>query len=243
MTHYIGLSILPDNQCEKPERRKLLSNEAWRILSRLEGRSSGEFETARDEQGRPFFPGRDLDFNIAHSGMLAAVSVVRGSNLRTGCDVELVRKRAESREISELFFSPADRDYIFSQGRFDETRFYEIWTLKECYLKLRGLSVFDMREAPSFVCERDPGREYFSPGITASAEPAASGLSFTLFELSGSSGERYILATALEGTPAAAVSADVQPELRWFSQSSLFCKSRAKIKAALKPADTVNPKM
>ncbi|MDR2702070.1 MAG: 4'-phosphopantetheinyl transferase superfamily protein [Spirochaetaceae bacterium] len=242
MSYYLNLSILSNDDdnpllnkqdnLRKTEHKKRLSAEARHILSRCEGRPIAEEDIAGDTPwGRPFFPGRDTDFSISHSGNLAAVSLVRGKNQRTGCDVELVRPRPRAKEIAEEFFTAPERGYIESQGRFDGTRFFQIWTLKECFLKLRGLSVFDMPNAPSFICDEGQcrGRFFFS---VSGAFP----ISFNLYELSGA-GERYILATALEGTEIE------QPEIRWFSQGSADCKSIANIKAAPSPAETVRPKI
>jgi hypothetical protein len=233
MSYYIGLSIL-SNTC-----KKLLSAEARRILSRLEG---GEREIENGEQGRPFFPGGEVDFNIAHSGSIVAVSLVRGGTLRTGCDIELIRPRTNIREIAETYFSSNERDYIFSQGESSDKRFYEIWTLKECYLKLKGFSVFDMSCCPSFI--NDEGFLSFGKAVSRP-------LSFRLYELSGEDGEpateralasegsspvRYILAAAIEGEQR-------EPEILWFSQLSLACKMTAEINAAPNPAETVRPKI
>jgi len=217
----MGLSVLSTGQ------RQGLSAEAKRILSQFEGRPLAENDIAKEEQGRPFLTGKqDVDFNIAHSGSLAAVSYVIGESIRTGCDVERIRPRARIREIAEDFFTAPEKNYIFSREKFDEARFYAIWTLKECFLKLRGLSVFDMAACPSFIGAQ--GRFVFDAKVS-------SPLSFCLYELSGN--ERYMLAAALEGAEA------VQPELRWFSQSLLDCKMIAEIKAAPNPAETVRPKM
>jgi 4'-phosphopantetheinyl transferase len=229
MPYYINLSILSNNlnnQHKMPKRRKLLSAEARRILSLCEGRLIKEDDIYREETGRPFFPDSDTDFSISHSGDLAAVSLVRGKNLRTGCDVELVRPRPRAKEIAKNFFSIYERNYIEPDGNFDEMRFFQIWTLKECFVKLCGLSVFDIEHTPSFIC--DEGQFVFKADV-------ASPISFNLYELSGR--ECYMLATALEGTEID------QPEIRWFSQDSLDCKSIAKIKAAPSPAETVNPKI
>ena len=202
MPYYLGLSILSTNQ------RQRLRSETRRILSLLEDRPLAENDIAREAQGRPFFPGSEVDFNIAHSGALAAVSYIRGKNLRTGCDVERIRPRAGARKIAEEFFSAPEQNYV-SQGWFDEARFYEIWTLKECFLKLRGLSVFDMAACPSFINDKNE----FAFGAAVSSP-----LSFYLYELSGDA-ERYILAAALEGTE------QQPPEIRWFSHLSLACKT------------------
>ncbi|MDR2942685.1 MAG: 4'-phosphopantetheinyl transferase superfamily protein [Treponema sp.] len=216
-----------NNQHKRTERRKLLSAEARCILSLCEGRPITGDDIAKDISGRPFFADSDTDFNISHSGNLTAVSLATGQNLRTGCDVELVRPRSRAKEIAKEFFTASENDYIESGGQFDGARFYHIWTLKECFLKLRGLSVFDMADAPSFISK--DGWFIFGAAV-------ASIIKLNLYELSGNSGGRYILATGIEG-------AEREPELRWFSQDFLDCKSIAKIKAAPSPAETVSPKI
>ena len=203
-----------------------------RILSRFEGRALEKNDIAKEAQGRPFFPGRESDFNIAHSGYLAAVSYVKGGNRRTGCDVELLRPRANIEGIAERFFSASERNYASPCGKLNVERFYSIWTLKECFLKLRGLSVFDMAGTPSFISDEGPGQ----PKDTLTFGAAVSTpLSFNLYELSDGTA-CYILAAAIEGTD------QERPEISWFSQSSLDCNNIAEIKAALNPAETVRPK-
>jgi len=220
MSYYLNLSVLSNNlNCpQKTEHKKRLSAEARRILSQCESRNLTNEDISREAGGRPFFPDSDTDFSISHSGDLAAVSLVRGKGLRTGCDVELVRPRAKARKIAEDYFAAAERDYIESGGSFDLMRFYQIWTLKECFLKLKGLSVFDMRGVPSFINGVEPAVH----GLYAFDVSGAFPLSFNLYELTGNAGECYILATAIEGKEAE------QPEIRWFSPEALSCKSIAK---------------
>ena len=247
MPFYIGLSLLSNNEPKGKALPGLLSAEGRRVLSFLAGRPLKEEEIAKDENGRPFLPGSLADFSISHSGAMAAVSLATGESRRTGCDIQIARSRASAREIAEVFFAAPERDYIFPRDgrRPDESRFFAIWALKECYLKLRGLSVFDMAQAPSFV----------SGGRFAFGEAVSTPLSFYLYELDGFSGERYFLAAALEGAEPAAEASNLwfasrgsppeqsSPEIRWLSQSFLPCRSIAEIKAALSPARTVSPKM
>jgi hypothetical protein len=235
MSYYLNLSVLSNKHDTllKDARQKLLSAEARRILSLCENRPITDDDIAKDAAGRPFFSNRevqcgDTDFNISHSGALTAVSLVKGKNLRTGCDVELVRPRARAKEIAEDFFSDGEVKYIEAGGNFDDVRFYQIWTLKESYLKLRWLSVLDMKGTPSFISAE--GQFAFGAAVT-------SPVFFNLYELINTAGERYALSTALEGTEID------QPEIRWVSQVSLDCKSIAKINAAPNPAETVNPKI
>jgi len=214
------------------------------MLPLLEGRPLEESGLARDAGGRPFFLQGGFDFSIAHSGAVAAVSHARGG--RTGCDVEMIRPRQAARDIAKDFFSTAEQNCLFSGGGFDEAGFYAIWTLKECFLKLRGLSVFDMAASPSFIRDKGRNREQAKTKVfqetQVSCQFAFTGavstpLSFYLYELSGKGGESYMLATAIEGTE------QQPPQIQWFSQLCLACKMIAEINAAPSPAETVSPKM
>jgi phosphopantetheinyl transferase len=206
----IGLSIL-SSYTSKTANKKL-SAEGRRILSLFEGHSLEEGYILLGKNGRPYFPNGEADFNISHSGLITAVSFVKGSNLRTGCDIQLVQARANTKKIAEKNFCASERSYIFTQGEneYSKTRFFEIWALKECLLKLRGLTVFDMVKIPSFIDDSD---SHFTLGETVTLP-----LSFYLYELINL-GEHYILAAAIEGAE------HCRPEIQWFSESTLPCRN------------------
>jgi phosphopantetheine--protein transferase-like protein len=197
----------------------------------MTGRSLSDNAIMLEESGRPYFPDGKEDFNISHSGALTAVSLVSGEKLRVGCDVELVKPRAGITRIAEEFFTAQERNYVFnaSQNQNSQTAFFEVWTLKESYLKLRGLSVSDIKKTPSFVCEKDGDFRFaFS---AASNKP----LSFYIYELKGTPDEWYILTATIEGAE------QLRPEMSWFSQLTLHARSIAEINAARSPAETVSP--
>jgi phosphopantetheinyl transferase len=232
MLYYLGLSFLSNKQP-----KQAYNLEAIRILSELYGKTITKNGLEKEESGRPYIPGGNADFNISHSGALVAVSLtsaaknqtnlteINHSIRRTGCDIELVRKRKNTEKIARNFFSSCEYDYIYNKGKIDEICFYHIWTLKECFIKLRGLSVFDMVKCPSFINNEG---QFFNADTL---------INFYLYELTDGAGERYMLTTALEG------GRQIPPTLRWFSQFSLDCRSIAEIKAAPSPADTHSPKM
>ena len=231
-TFSIGISLLSSN-VPKERRKKLLSAEGRRILSLLEGRPLAANDIVKDENGRPFFPDRRADFNISHSGAATAVSLVRSAKLRTGCDIQAVKTRVTTLKIAEFFFSAPERDYISQDiHKTNELKFFEIWTLKECFLKLRGLSVFDMRKAPPFIGGKGPNQGSFVFDAQASIP-----LSFYVYGLQSDSGEQYVMSVAIEGEE------QTRPEIHWFSQSPLPLRSIVEIKAAANPAETVSPKI
>jgi len=236
----IGLSLMSSNLQRGRQRRELFSAEWRRILSIMTGRSLSDSDIMLEEKGRPYFTdGRD-DFNISHSGALTAVSLASGEKLRVGCDVELVKPRTGTIRIAEEFFSTQEKDYVIASEK-SQTAFFEIWTLKECYLKLRGLSVSDMKHTPSFVCKKNENFNFAFSAATSTATDAVTDkpLTFYLYELKGATGEWYILAAAIDGVIEG--KGQLPPEMRWFSQSTLRARSIAEIKAARSPAETVSP--
>jgi len=219
---------MSSNSQESRHYRNFFSAEWKRILSLMTERPFSDSDIMLEENGRPYFPDGKEDFNISHSGALTAVSLVSGKKLRTGCDVELVKPRAGTIKIAEEFFTAQERDYAIASEK-NRSAFFEVWTLKECYLKLRGLTVLEMKHTPSFVSEKE--------GCLHLAFNAATDkpLTFYLYELKDTANERYILAAAIEGTE------QLPPEIRWYSQSTLHARSIAEIKAAISPAETVSP--
>jgi hypothetical protein len=136
-----------------------------------------------------------------------------GRVFRTGCDIQYVHPR-KHQEIARRFFHPPELEYIASapeeSGRI--LRFYRIWVLKECFLKLRGLSVFCIQDAPTFI---------FDDPVPAPAES----LRFYLYELGDAATGRYLLAAGQETSGAAPVrhrtAQSGAPEFRWFSAETL----------------------
>ncbi|MCL1959773.1 MAG: 4'-phosphopantetheinyl transferase superfamily protein [Spirochaetes bacterium] len=207
-TFNIGLSLLSS---KKPFRIEQ-STEGMKLLSLLEDRPLTENDILKNENGRPYFPYSNVDFNISHSQNMVAVSHVSGDELRTACDIQFVKLRTNTMQIAKKFFTESEIEYILH----NEKSFFEIWTLKECFLKLRGFSVFDMKNVPSFIYEGKFSDRCLSDGLS-------SPLSFFLYELGDCSENQYMLAVCIEGEGQPA------PKIKWFSQTFLPCRNIAKI--------------
>ena len=220
MSYYLGFSCLSGiaKKRNSDEKKKREINKY--ILSRFCNKPIEEIDIGAEAGGRPFANKGDFDFNISDSGHLTAITFVNGANLRTGCDIERIYPRPGAAGIANEFFSDSEIKYLYSSGSFNVEKFYEIWTLKECFIKLRGLSVFDMANVPSFVNDDE-----LVFGVAVSLP-----LSFGLFELvnNAKTSEHYMAATVIEGI-------QQQPIIKWFSQYTLDCRKRAEIYAA--PAD------
>ena len=100
------------------------------------------FETG--EHGRPELVGPfadlDLRFNISHTPGLAAVLISNG--IDAGVDVERRSTTTDrSRLARSVFSEPENLALEGLENDASRTRFYEIWTLKEAYIKARGLGL------------------------------------------------------------------------------------------------------
>lgn len=97
---------------------------------------SRELHLARDSRGRPFLPGAArTHLSLTHSGEWAACAVGRAP---LGIDVE----REIPLEIDAMarILSPEEARDLSQRPRSERLRrFYELWTLKESYVKAVGL--------------------------------------------------------------------------------------------------------
>ena len=97
-----------------------------------------------DEHGRPvlaFTPrgAPDLRFNVSHTDGLVACAVTVGREV--GIDVEHTNRRL-LHDVPERFFSPREVQDLRARPLAEQDLvFFDYWTLKESYIKARGLGL------------------------------------------------------------------------------------------------------
>ena len=110
------------------------------LLSDYTGVPAGACVIETDRHGRPRLAGQSrIDFNLSHTRGMIAVAITGG--LAVGVDVEGTA-RAWAPELPRRYFAPAEVEAL--EGLPPDARharFYEIWTLKEAYVKARGLGL------------------------------------------------------------------------------------------------------
>lgn len=96
----------------------------------------GRPELAPNEGQRAF----GLQFNISHVRDQVVVAVVLCR--RVGVDIESMARRI-SFNVAKRHFSPAEVDDLLSMPiEYQQKRFLELWTLKESYVKARGMGFY-----------------------------------------------------------------------------------------------------
>lgn len=113
------------------------------VLSRYAPVAPAAWVFGADAHGRPRIaapqPAARLEFNIAHSGDLVVVGVAPANPL--GVDAEHLARGTDTTRL-ERYFSPPEIEQLRAlpaQAR--RLRFFELWTLKESYLKARGVGL------------------------------------------------------------------------------------------------------
>jgi 4'-phosphopantetheinyl transferase len=81
----------------------------------------------------------DLCFNLSHTDGLVVLAIARQP---VGVDVEWLDRRGRTIELADRYFAPTE---ITALRALPETaqrdRFFDLWTLKEAYIKARGLGL------------------------------------------------------------------------------------------------------
>jgi 4'-phosphopantetheinyl transferase len=81
-----------------------------------------------------------LSFNISHTHSLIVLGVTKGRAL--GVDVENLCAREASLDIADRYFAPQEVAVLTAAPRHQQQfRFFEYWTLKEAYIKARGMGL------------------------------------------------------------------------------------------------------
>jgi 4'-phosphopantetheinyl transferase len=107
--------------------------------------------------GRPEIaaPDSDVHFNLSHSAGVVVCALARGRAI--GVDIEDLSRRAPDPAIVTRYCSPAEAEDVCAQGDHWRDRFLTYWTLKEAYLKARGLGIALPLADISFTLGEPPG--------------------------------------------------------------------------------------
>jgi 4'-phosphopantetheinyl transferase len=114
------------------------------MLSRYASVSPRDWPFVIDEHGRPHLASRpsnapDLRFNLTHTDGLVACALSIGREV--GIDVEHIN-RPVTHDVPERFFSPREVADLRALPKSEQdTVFFDYWTLKEAYIKARGLGL------------------------------------------------------------------------------------------------------
>lgn len=150
------------------------------VLARATGQDARSIRFARTRHGRPELAGNAgpastlSRFNLSHTQGLVGCAVVAAGDVDVGLDLEEVRTPAPL-DVAHRYFSSEELAGLRAlppAGQSD--RFYALWTLKEAYLKGRGIG--HHLRLDSFTVYPAPGGR----ARLAGPEPGEDGRAWTL---------------------------------------------------------------
>jgi 4'-phosphopantetheinyl transferase len=132
-------------------------------LSRFAKVNPPDWRFGDNGYGRPTLVHRHshLCFNIAHSGDWVVMAL--GNEIDIGIDVEYCRGQAPIELADQFFAKPEALDLRRLAANEQPSRFFELWTLKESYIKARGLGLsiplhsfaFDLQEPKTVALSQE----------------------------------------------------------------------------------------
>lgn len=103
-----------------------------------------QWQFSRNDYGRPAVQGPQLafplDFNISHTrGALVMAFTARGA---VGVDVEYIQRQCRALAVAQRYFSASELAGLRALPEsLQRARFFDLWTLKEAYIKACGMGL------------------------------------------------------------------------------------------------------
>ncbi len=143
------------------------------VLSRYAEVEPQSWQFQANKYGRPEISAPSvsvpLRFNVSHADGLIACAVTIGRDI--GVDVEAVDRPGQTVEIAERFFSPAEVAALRAlPTEAQRDRFFDFWTLKESYIKARGMGLSIPLDQFSFHLDPSTIRITFDPRLQDASE-------------------------------------------------------------------------
>jgi 4'-phosphopantetheinyl transferase len=139
------------------------------MLSRFSGTAPEKFRFNKNRYGRPEIADAEntppVRFNLTHTDGLIACAVVLKHDI--GVDVEDMERKTITPGLAERFFSGRevqDLNRLSEPGKRD--RFFDYWTLKESYIKARGMGLsIPLDQFSFYLKENEPVHISFDPRL------------------------------------------------------------------------------
>lgn len=170
------LSLLSADELQRYERLRLVCDRRRFLITRAAIRSvlSGYFvdvrpahwQFGRNAWGRPTIAapvlGSSIEFNISHARGLIVIAVTQRGEL--GVDIEFTGRMCRTQALANRYFSALEIAAL--QGLSDDAqreRFFDLWTLKEAYIKACGMGLAIPLRSFSFEFAGDAISIAFAP--------------------------------------------------------------------------------
>ncbi len=140
--------LLTEREMEKARRFRRESDRHSSIASRgalrallagYTGLAAEGIKFTYSDNGKPFIDGRDIAFNVSHSGEWVVLAI--GCGRAIGVDIEKIKRSMDIRSVASRYFSAEEQIYV-ERCKDPSEAFFRIWVRKEAYIKACGSTLF-----------------------------------------------------------------------------------------------------
>ncbi|NOQ35021.1 MAG: 4'-phosphopantetheinyl transferase superfamily protein [Methylococcaceae bacterium] len=129
---------------EKHQHQYLITRALVRTtLSRYADVNPKEWQFSKNKYGKPAIknPSSELCFNLSNTETLIVCAVSKQQDM--GVDVESMQHKSSTVEIAQRFFAKQEVEELLSVPKAKQRqRFFQYWTLKEAYIKAKGMGLY-----------------------------------------------------------------------------------------------------
>lgn len=125
------------------------------VLASRHRAGANTFSLARGKYGKPYLINNAVRFSLSYTFGAFVLAV---SDSEIGADVEQLR--TGKRYAAKRCFTDAEKRYLYEDAALFDTRFYELWTQKEAYLKYMGRGFYQSPQGIDVLSA--PIRNYLS---------------------------------------------------------------------------------
>jgi len=116
-----------------------------------------QWQFSKNDHGKPAIANPnirlDIQFNVSHAEQLIVLAVQRSHIL--GVDTEWLHRQGHFLDLASHYFSQQEVKELFAlPAALQNRRFFELWTLKEAYIKARGEGLAIPLDQFSFVFKK-----------------------------------------------------------------------------------------
>ena len=152
---------------EKDRHNCLITRSLLRfVLSICTGMAPREIEFIENAYGKPDLkPGgvpMPLRFNLSHSGGMTACALTLDHEI--GVDIEHLHRNVDL-SLADRYFTKSEAAYVRNRPVEErQAAFFDIWTLKESYIKAKGMGLSIELNAFGFTIDQET-RIFFDPSL------------------------------------------------------------------------------
>jgi 4'-phosphopantetheinyl transferase len=112
------------------------------VLAKYSGQTTSTISFKRNNHGKPELEknSHNIRFNLSHNNKLIVMAVCLNDDI--GCDIEDPTRKINIEPISRRYFAKQEHQQLTAlNNKSQQQRFFEIWTLKEAFVKATGIGI------------------------------------------------------------------------------------------------------